>query len=149
MKKIESPLGGLKKRVRNRMRSVTKPGIAIAYAGRPKGEEGEKKRKQQYRERLRLTRPILHDTKRVLNEVEGMGRSRRAQVQDVQQQLQTMAERLRKVVKQTKGRIFGGITQLPDKVLSLFEWYSEIIGKGKAGKPNECGKLVQIQEAGK
>jgi transposase, IS5 family len=147
MKRIESQVGGLKKKVRNRMRSVTKRVIAIAYAVRHKGEEGEKKRKQQYRELLRLTRQILNDTKRVLNEVEGLGRSRRAKVEDVREQLQTMAERLRKVVQQTKGRIFGGMTQLPDKVLSLFEWYTEIIRKGKAGKPNEFGKLVQIQEA--
>jgi IS5 family transposase len=142
MKKIESKLGGLKKKVRNRMRSVTKRVIAIAYAARHKSEEGEKKRKQQYRELLRLTRQILNDTKRVLAEVEGL-----AQVKDVQQQLQTMAERLWQVVKQTRGRIFGGITDLPEKLFSLFESYTEIIRKGKAGKPNEFGKLVQIQEA--
>lgn len=29
----------------------------------------------------------------------------------------------------------------------MFEGYTEIIRKGKAGKPNEFGKLVQIQEA--
>jgi len=62
MKKIESKLGGLKKKVRNRMRSVTKRVIAIAYAARHKGEAGENKRKQQYRELLRLTRQILNDT---------------------------------------------------------------------------------------
>jgi len=32
-------------------------------------------------------------------------------VKDIQQQLQTMADRLRQVVKQTQGRILGGITQ--------------------------------------
>ena len=147
MKKIESKLGGLKKKVRNRMRSVTKRVIAIAYAGRHKGEAGENKRKQQYRELLRLTRQILNDTKRVLAEVEGLSPRRRAKVKDVQQQLQTMADRLRQVVKQTQGRILGGLTQLPEKLFSLFESYTEIIRKGKAGKPNEFGKLVQIQEA--
>jgi len=147
MKKIESKLGGLKKKVRNRMRSVTKRVIAIAYAARHKGEAGENKRKQQYRELLRLTRQILNDTKRVLAEVEGLSPRRRAKVKDVQQQLQTMADRLRQVVKQTQGRILGGITQFPEKLFSLFESYTEIIRKGKAGKPNEFGKLVQIQEA--
>lgn len=101
--------------------SVTKRLIAIAYAGRRKGEEGEKKRKQQYRELLRLTRQILNDIRRVLNDVEGLGRGRRAKVKGEQQQLQTMAERLRQVVKQTQGRIFGGMTKLPDQLLSLFE----------------------------
>jgi IS5 family transposase len=36
---------------------------------------------------------------------------------------------------------------LPGKIVSLFEPHTEIIRKGKAGKPNEFGKLVQLQEA--
>src|SRR6266481_994138 len=33
------------------------------------------------------------------------------------------------------------------KIVSLFEPHTEIIRKGKASKPNEFGKLVQVQEA--
>ena len=58
-----------------------------------------------------------------------------------------MADRVRHVVRQTKARIFGGVTKSPDKIVSLFEPHTEIIRKGKAGKPNEFGKLVQLQEA--
>ncbi len=36
---------------------------------------------------------------------------------------------------------------MPGKLVSLFEPRTEIIRKGKAGKPNEFGKLVQVQEA--
>jgi len=36
---------------------------------------------------------------------------------------------------------------LPGKLVSLFEPHTEIIRKGKAGKANEFGKLVQVQEA--
>jgi len=147
MKKIEGKLGGLKKKVRNRMRSVSKRAVAIAQAMRHKGAEGEMKRQREYRELLRLTRQILNDTQRVMKEVDGMSPRRRKQVEKEQNQLETMAERLRRVVQQAKARIFQGITQFPDKVLSLFEEYTEIIRKGKAGKPNEFGKLVQIQEA--
>jgi hypothetical protein len=39
------------------------------------------------------------------------------------------------------------LTKLPDKLVSLFEPHTEIISKGRAGKPNEFGKLVQLQEA--
>jgi IS5 family transposase len=63
------------------------------------------------------------------------------------EQLETMADRVRSVVRQTKARIFGGLTKLPDKIVSLFEPQTEIIRKGKARKPNEFGKLVQLQEA--
>jgi IS5 family transposase len=43
--------------------------------------------------------------------------------------------------------VFGGTTQLPGKLVSLFAPHTEIIRKGKAGKPNEFGQLVQVQEA--
>ena len=50
-----------------------------------------------------------------------------------------MAERVRRVVRQTTARVFEGVTQFPGKLVSLFEPHSEIIRKGKAGKPNEFG----------
>jgi IS5 family transposase len=50
-------------------------------------------------------------------------------------------------MRQTRERIFGGIADSADKIVSLFEPTTEIIRKGKAGKPNEFGKLVKIQEA--
>ena len=42
---------------------------------------------------------------------------------------------------QTKQRLFGGDTQAPEKLVSLFEPSTEIIPKSKAAKPTECGKL--------
>lgn len=44
MKKIEQKTGGLKRKIRDRMRSVTKRVIAIAQALRHKGTEGELER---------------------------------------------------------------------------------------------------------
>src|SRR6202161_2462062 len=50
MKKIESEAGKLKRKVRNRTRSISKRVVAIATASRHKGEEGEAKRRKQYKE---------------------------------------------------------------------------------------------------
>jgi IS5 family transposase len=147
MKRIEQKTGGLKKKIRDRKRSVTKRVIAIGHALRHKGPAGEEKRKREYRELLHVTRQILGDARRVLKEVEGLPRRRRTPVQGLCEHLTTMADRVRSVVRQTKARIFGGLTKLPDKIVSLFEPHTEIIRKGKAGKPNEFGKLVQLQEA--
>jgi IS5 family transposase len=36
---------------------------------------------------------------------------------------------------------------LPEKIVSVFEPHTEIIRKGKASKPTEFGKLVEVQEA--
>lgn len=147
MKKVEKQAGKLKRKVRNRMRSVSKRVIAIATAGRHKGKAGELKRKKEYRDLLRLSRQILNDTKRVMAEVEQMPARRKQGLRGLNDVLSTMSTRVRQVVKQTKARIFQGITQLPGKLVSVFEPHSEIIRKGKASKPTEFGKMVQLVEA--
>lgn len=146
MKKIETQAGRLKRKVRNRTRSVSKRVIAIATASRHKGPEGEAKRKKQYRELLRYTRQILNDTKRVMTEVDQIPAKKKRGLRGLCAHLTEMAGRVRQVVKQTQARVFGGITQLPGKIVSLFEPHSEIIRKGKASKPTEFGKMVQVQE---
>jgi len=147
MKKIEQKAGGLKRQVRDRKRSMCKRVIAIAHALRHKGLEGEQKRKREYRQLLRLTRRILNDSNRVLKEIEAMPCYRRRGVRELGERREAMAEQVRRVVRQTKARIFAGVPKFPDKLVSLFEPHTEIIGKGKAGKPNQFGKLVQWQEA--
>jgi transposase, IS5 family len=62
-------------------------------------------------------------------------------------QIETMSERVRQVIRQAKARVFGGNTKVADKIVSVFETHAEIISKGKANKPTEFGKLVNIQEA--
>jgi transposase, IS5 family len=125
MQKIEKKVGGLKRRVRNRMRSVTKRVIAIAHALRHKGPEGEDKRKAEYKELLSLTRRILTNARGVLQEVEAMPRRRREKVGGVSQQLQAIAERVRGVIRQTRARLFRGVTQFPEKIVSLFEPHTD------------------------
>ena len=147
MKKIEKQAGALKRQVRDRTRSVGKRVIAIATASRHKGEAGEAKRQKQYRELLRYSRQILNDTRRVSAEVEALPVAQKKRLRPLCDHLSEMAGRVSQVVKQTKARVFDGITQWPGKIVSLFEPHSEIIRKGKASKPTEFGKLVQVQEA--
>ena len=147
MKKIEQKVGGRQRKVRDRKRSVRKRVIAIAYALRHKGPEGEGKRQKEYRQLLQLTRQILNDSRRVLQEVEALPPRRRRGVRELGERLEAMADQVRRVARQTKARVLAGLTQFPDKLLSLFEPHTEIIRKGKAGKPNEFGKLVELQEA--
>ena len=144
MKKVEQRAGKLKRPVRDRTRSVNKRVIAIATASRYRGEAGEQKRQKEYRGLLRLTRQILNDTRRVIGEIEGR---RRPGLKALREELTVMSDHVRKVVKQARPRIFGGVTQLPGKIVSLFEPHTEIIRKGKASKPTEFGKLVQVAEA--
>jgi IS5 family transposase len=147
MKKIESKSGGLKRKVRDRMRSIRKRVLAIALSTRLLGPRGDEPRKRQYRELLSLTRKVMNQAERVLAEVKQGPRHRRTPVQGLAQGLETMVERVRQVMRQTRMRIFAGDTKSPGKIVSVFEAHTEIIRKGKASKPNEFGKLVKIQEA--
>jgi IS5 family transposase len=147
MQKVEKAAGGLKKRIRNRMRSVNKKVIAIALAGRLKGPEGEKRRVERYRELVSLTRKIVHQAEGVLQEMQHLPRRRQVQLKRLREILETMAGRVRQVVRQTQARVFQGDSKYPHKIVSLFEPHTEIIRKGKASKPNEFGNLVKVQEA--
>ena len=68
-------------------------------------------------------------------------------MEGLRRQIEEMALRVRRVMKQTRARIFGGDTRVEGKLLSLFEPSTEVIRKGKAAKPNEFGKMVKLQEA--
>jgi len=133
--------------VRDRMRSVRKRVMAIALSTRLLGLPGEERRKRQYRELLSLTRKVVNQAQRVLQEVKAVPRRRRAPLQSLAESLETMVGRVRQVMKQTRLRIFSGVSQSQNKIVSVFEPHTEIIRKGKASKPTEFGKLVKIQEA--
>jgi transposase, IS5 family len=129
------------------MRGVNKKVIAIALAGRLKGSEGEDRRVERYRELVSLTRKIVHQAEGVWEEMQHLPRDRQARRKHFREILETMTGGVRQVVRQTKVRVFQGITQYPHKIVSLFEPHTEIIRKGKASKPNEFGNMVKVQEA--
>ena len=60
-------------------------------------------------------------------------------LEGLRRELDEMLPRVKQVMKQTRARIFRGDTRS--------EPSTEIIRKGKAGKPNEFGKMVKLQEA--
>jgi transposase, IS5 family len=58
-----------------------------------------------------------------------------------------MVPLVRQVMHQTRARILRGNTHVEGNILSMFEPSTEVIRKGKAGKPNEFGKMIKLQEA--
>src|SRR5436190_17408762 len=61
-------------------------------------------------------------------------------------QLRHFVPLAKRVVAQTKARVFGGDNHVDGKVLSLFEEHTQVIRKGKAHKPTEFGRLVRVDE---
>src|SRR5229473_1850990 len=66
MKKIEAKTGGLRKKIRDRMRTVKKRVMAIALATRQPGPQREERQRKQYAELLSVTRKILNQAQGVM-----------------------------------------------------------------------------------
>jgi IS5 family transposase len=149
MQRASAAMGDPRGRVRNRLRSVIRRVLTIAYEARsPKTRDALVK---SYRRLMATTRAVLRDTATMVRRLGQRVRTTSPQVQPTlqraQAQLQEMRPLVQRVVDQTRARVMGGDTHVPDKVLSLFEPHTATIRKGKIAKPNEFGNLVTIQEA--
>jgi transposase, IS5 family len=152
MQAITNVAGALGERLRDRTRSVRHRLIEIGRASRAKAEQGKQKVKQTYRKLLASTGRVVAQAQRFAQAVaEGVKCSaeliEQALLEANRQYLQTMIARVKQVIRQTRERVMNGNTHVAGKLVSLFEPHSEIIRKGKAGKPTEFGKMVKIQEA--
>jgi IS5 family transposase len=152
MRKITEIAGAVGTKLRDRSRSVKLRLLEIGRVARAKGPINQDKLKQRYRQLLNATSRVVGQAKRFSEEIaQGVKRSttvlKRLALEGLRQELDEMTSRVRQVMKQTRARIFRGNTRSEGKLLSLFEPSTEVIRKGKAGKPNEFGKMVKLQEA--
>jgi len=138
--------------LRERSRSVKLRVIEIARAARSKGPQIRERLAGLYGRLLATTSRVVGQAKRFSAEIAaGLKRSvdpmKQLVLEGLGQKLDAMLARVRQVMKQTRARLFRGDTRSEGKLFSLFEPSTEIIRKGKAGKPNEFGKMVKLQEA--
>jgi transposase, IS5 family len=152
MKKVTKIAGEVGAKLRDRTRSVKYRVMEIGRAARAKGGQGKEKLKKAYANLLNSTSRVVGQAKRFAREiVDGTkcatSTSGQVVLEGLKAQLEEMIPRVRQVITQTKARIFHGETRTEGKIFSLFEPSTEIIRKGKAGKPNEFGKLIKLQEA--
>ena len=152
MRKITKLTGEVGATLRDRSRSVKLRLIEIARAARGKTQPSQDKMKRAYRSLVEATGRVVGQAKRFSKEI-GAGVKRctdvvkQAVLEGQRQVLDEMAPLVQQVLRQTKARIFAGDTHSENKIVSLFEPATEVIRKGKAGKPTEFGKLVKLQEA--
>jgi IS5 family transposase len=152
MKEIAQLAGAVGEKLRERTRSVRYRLIEIGRASRSKVEQGKEKLKQTYQKLLRTTGRVVAQAQRFAQEVaDGVKRGatlmEQAALDANRHYLETMIPRVQQVIRQTRERVIDGNTHVVGKIVSLFEPHTEIIRKGKAGKPTEFGKMVKIQEA--
>src|ERR1700688_384144 len=152
MRKITKIAGVVGTKLRDRSRSVKLRLLEIGRVARAKGLINQNKLKQLYRQLLAVSSRVVGQAKRFSEEIaQGVKRStsivQQLALEGLRQELDEMTSRVRQVMKQTRARIFRGNTRSEGKLLSLFEPSTEVIRKGKAGKPNEFGQMVKLQEA--
>ena len=152
MKKITTITGEAGARLCDRSRTVKLRVLDIARAARSKAKQSREKLARAYGKLLNSTSRVVGQAKRFSKEIaERVKRASSARKQlmleGLRQELDAMVPLIKQVMKQTRARIFRGETRSEGKILSLFEPSTEIIRKGKAGKPNEFGKMVKLQEA--
>jgi IS5 family transposase len=152
MKKVTAIVGAAGTKLRNRMRSVQRRVAEIARASRAKGDKLKEKIPPLYRKLLDITGRVMGQAQRFSSEIaSGVKRSsdvmKQAALEGLKREIDAMRETVKKVVHQSKARVFGGDTHVEGKIVSVFEDSTEVIRKGKASKPTEFGKMVKIQEA--
>ncbi len=152
MKKITQIAGAVGTKLRDRSRSVKFRLLEIGRVARAKGAIDQDNLQRRYEALLDATSRVVGQAKRFSKEItQGVKRAtgvlKQLALEGLRQELDKMASRVRQVMKQTRARIFRGNTRSEGKLLSLFEPSTEVIRKGKAGKPNEFGKMVKLQEA--
>jgi len=152
MKKITAIVGAVGSKLRDRSRSVKLRLLEIARIARAKGPLNRDRLMQRYGRLLDTTSRVVGQAKRFSKEIsEGVKRSRHVlqqiALEGLRDELDRMVQLVRRVMRQTRARIFRGDTHVEGKILSVFEPSSEVIRKGKVAKPNEFGKVVKLQEA--
>ncbi len=134
---------------RNRLRRVARLGLAISFQARTLKTRAAMI--QSYRRLMATTRAVLRDANRMVRRTAQHLRTATGRTANIlrraQHDVQQMRPVVHRVLAQTRARLVGGDTHVPDKVLSVFERHTEAIRKGKLAKPTEFGKLVTIQES--
>ena len=152
MKQVTAIAGTVGATLRDRSRSVRHRLWEIGRIARSKGAQRQDKLTRAYQRLVATTSRVVGQAKRFSREIGAGVKSARTVLQHaalagLRQALETFVPRVQQVLRQTRARIFGGDTHVKDKLLSVFEPRTEVIRKGKAGKPNEFGKMVKLQEA--
>jgi Transposase domain (DUF772)/Transposase DDE domain len=149
MRRASTALGDPRGRIRDRRRSVGRRVLIIGRQAR--SPETRDALVRSYRQLMATTRAVVRDARTMVRRISQRLRTAPRPITTIlieaRQRLQQMQPLVTRILDQTRARLLGGDTHVPDKVLSVFEPHTEAIRKGKIAKPTEFGKLVTIQES--
>jgi IS5 family transposase len=131
------------RRAKRRMREIDR----LASTSR------EKRLREKYRDLLSITQQVLEAAREVAaksQQVSGLDVMDAAMLDDLRRAILEYAKRADQVIDQTRRRVFQG-EKVParEKLFSIFEPHTDLIMRGKHGKPLEFGHKVFLAETGK
>ncbi|HTP28645.1 MAG TPA: ISNCY family transposase [Anaeromyxobacteraceae bacterium] len=143
----ECPVGAVQ--IIDHTRSAQRRVLEIHRAAKSFSEAARQRMKGSYSGLMSLARGVVRAAERVMGDLKSRnlpvpGNFVRVLINEAQ--LQHFTPLVKKVLLQTKARVFGGDHHVEGKILSLFEEHTQVIRKGKAHKPTEFGRLVRIDE---
>ena len=136
-------------KVTDHARAAKHRSLEIHRAARALTEANQERMKRSYGKLIGFTRHVLRQAEKVQTDLK---RGRLRVVGEANRVLAHAARidhfvpLIKNVISQTKARVFKGDTHVVDKIVSLFEVHTQAIRKGKAHKPTEFGRLVQVDE---
>ena len=130
-------------------RSAQRRVLEIHRAAKTFTDGGRERMKKSYARLMGLARSVVGSAERVTEDLKGgklpvPGNLVRVLLNEAQ--LRHFTPLVKKVVDQTKARVFGGDRHVEGKLVSIFEEHTQVIRKGKAHKPTEFGRLVRVDE---
>ena len=110
-----------------------------------KGPDYQTRLKKPYRQLLQVSGKILRKARRLCEELDAMDRDGSLVFQG--QDLRTFMERTQHVRQTARRRVLNG-EKVPneDKLFSIFEPHTQLYKRGKAGEPEQFGRLFLVYE---
>ena len=136
-------------KVVERGRAVKHRLLEICRAAKSLTPANQQRLQSSYRKLLGMTGSVVRQAGTGLKDWEAGGMKVVGKVLQAEVQISPLPHYLplvKKVIAQTRERLWKGNPHLVGKVLSLFEAHTQVIRKGKPDKPTEFGRLVRIDE---
>jgi transposase, IS5 family len=129
---------------RDRARSAKRLARKIDEASRRRTKEAKEGSRAAYRRLAEVAKASLGQAERQREALEAVGS---AAAEALRNELSEVGELVEGVIEQTRRRVFEG-EQVPaqEKLVSIFEPHTQIIRRGKSGKPTEFGRKVWLSE---
>lgn len=129
---------------RNRLRSARETARVISETTRRKAKETDQGCQRAYRKLVRITQASVEQAEQVAEVLRELATE---EAKRLQEQAQHFLPLVKQVIDQTVQRVLEGEkVPAPEKLVSLFEPHTNIICRGKKGKPVEFGRKVWFDE---